>query len=255
MQGNDLDQMVPLTEIEGTRTNVGRKQMKSLLMGWFCTYLGPEGKAESIPTPHPLGSAWVHTCKHMYSYLWPRIHKQRFFLKINTMTPQPTHLTLTQWSWNRPQKVGTRLELHHFKFRSLLTPERLGSPFPFWWARFKRLRWSCQNIPTFANCASSSKSQPCGKEGGGQLLECCGLGPLKKNIINTQKSLSTPTLSFRRRKTLKSTAYWKRKWYKSFYFTLHHLLSTGFSDTSWLRLILSQQEHHIPIVRQSSISL
>lgn len=27
---------------------------------------------------------------------------------------------------------------------------------------------------------------------------------------------------------------------------LHHLLSTGFSVTSWLGLILSQQEHHIP---------
>lgn len=76
----------------------------------------------------------------------------------------------------------------------------------------------------------------------GWLLECCGLGPLKKN---NQKSLSTPTSSFRR-KTLKSTAYWKRKLYKSFYFVLHHLHSTGFSDTSWLGLILSQQAHHIP---------
>lgn len=27
---------------------------------------------------------------------------------------------------------------------------------------------------------------------------------------------------------------------------LHHLLSTGLSDTSWLGLILSQHEHHIP---------
>lgn len=78
--------------------------------------------------------------------------------------------------------------------------------------------------------------------GKGQLLEYCGLGPLKNN----HKSLSTPTPSFRRRKTIKSTAYWKRKLYESFYFVLHHLLSTGFSDTSWLGLILSQQAHHIP---------
>lgn len=77
------------------------------------------------------------------------------------------------------------------------------------------------------------------------LLECCGLGPLK----NSQKSLSTPTPSFNRR-TLKSTAYWKRKLYESFYFMLHHLLNTGFSDTSWLGLILSQREHHIGLCQR-----
>lgn len=81
-----------------------------------------------------------------------------------------------------------------------------------------------------------------GGGGEGQLLEYCGLGPLKNN----HKSLSTPTPSFRRRKTFKSSAYGKRKLYESFYFVLHHLLSTGFSDTSWLGLILSQQAHRIP---------
>lgn len=80
--------------------------------------------------------------------------------------------------------------------------------------------------------------------GGGQPSECCGLGPLKEK--HHQNSLSTPTPPFRRRKTLKSTAYWKRKLYKSFYFVLHHLLSTGFSGTSWLGLILSLREHHKP---------
>lgn len=136
--------------------------------------------------------------------------------------------------------------MNHGTFRSPVTPVMLSLPFPSWWARLENLGGSGQNPLKFANCSKfKQESTMWERRLGGQFLECCGLGPFKKNTI--KKSLSTPTPSFKRKNKLKGTVYWGRgELHKSFYFMLHHLHSMRFNDTSWLGLILSQQEHHIP---------
>lgn len=96
------------------------------------------------------------------------------------------------------------------------------------------------------------ESNHVGKEMGwgcGRLFfKYCGLEPLKKN---NQKSLSMPTPSFSKvwgGGAFKSTACWGRgEDCVNHFISCSIIYSTQvFSDTSWLCLILSQQENYVP---------